>query len=334
MKKLVISNFISIVSTAIILICINAYANTSINSEDVLYYGNTIQDSIDDLYDKSSYGDAVSGNILEGKKALIQGNKIIGTMIDLSNTIQTATTSTADRTKSAYKWDSGIVIAPGNGYWGNWDWSKSAIKVPAADFGGAATSSVLSGQTFTSSNGLKQTGTMANWSNTIQTASTSTPSGKSAGQFSLYRVNGSNIEVIPAYGYYGAWDWSKEIIKVPVPANQNSGTYTYAANSTGGTVDLGATNTYRYVNASNVYAKGKADGIDFTLVLSYQICLGWNGNTGYGCKDGSTTIKRKSGQTTISSTGGSNTSISESWNGTYYINSNITNIKVSSFTIN
>ena len=51
--------------------------------------------------------------------------------------------------------------------------------------------------------------------------------------------------------------------------NTNSGTYTYAANSTGGTVDLGATNTYRYVNAANVYAKGKADaGISFTKLAS------------------------------------------------------------------
>ena len=42
--------------------------------------------------------------------------------------------------------------------------------------------------------------------------------------------------------------------------NTNSATYTYASGSTGGTIDLGANNTYRYVNASNVYAKGKADG--------------------------------------------------------------------------
>ena len=38
-------------------------------------------------------------------------------------------------------------------------------------------------------------------------------------------------------------------------------TYTYASGSTGGTVDLGARNNYRYVNASNVYSKGKGDGV-------------------------------------------------------------------------
>ena len=40
----------------------------------------------------------------------------------------------------------------------------------------------------------------------------------------------------------------------------STATYTYAANSTGGTVDMGARNNYRYVNAANVYAKGKSDG--------------------------------------------------------------------------
>lgn len=46
---------------------------------------------------------------------------------------------------------------------------------------------------------------------------------------------------------------------VAVP-NSNSGTYTFPANDTGGTKDLGVANTYRYVNAGNVYNKGKADG--------------------------------------------------------------------------
>lgn len=45
-----------------------------------------------------------------------------------------------------------------------------------------------------------------------------------------------------------------------VKANANTQTYTYPANSTGATVDLGASNLYRYVNAANVYNKGKADG--------------------------------------------------------------------------
>ena len=50
---------------------------------------------------------------------------------------------------------------------------------------------------------------------------------------------------------------------VAVP-NSNSGTYNFPANDTGGTKDLGVTNTYRYVNASNVYNKGVANGRSFS----------------------------------------------------------------------
>ena len=41
----------------------------------------------------------------------------------------------------------------------------------------------------------------------------------------------------------------------------STATYTYASGSTGGTVDMGARNNYRYVNAQNVYSKGKTDGV-------------------------------------------------------------------------
>lgn len=55
-------------------------------------------------------------------------------------------------------------------------------------------------------------------------------------------------------------DSGKYLSKVTVNKYPNaSGTYTYPANSTGGTYDMGATNNLRYVNATNVYNKGKAD---------------------------------------------------------------------------
>ena len=50
--------------------------------------------------------------------------------------------------------------------------------------------------------------------------------------------------------------------------NSNSGTYTFPANDTGGTKDLGAANSYRYVNAQNVYNKGKADAETNVVVAS------------------------------------------------------------------
>lgn len=109
----------------------------------------------------------------------------------------------------------------------------------------ATAEQILSGQTAWV-NGVKLTGTMLN-----QGAKTAT-------------INPGGSYTIPA-GYHNGSG------KITANPNQNSGTYTYAANSTGGTVDLGVNNTYRYVNATNVYNKGKADGLKVktdTLTLS------------------------------------------------------------------
>ena len=62
----------------------------------------------------------------------------------------------------------------------------------------------------------------------------------------------SNQTVTPSTG--------KVLTSVTVKPQAQSATYTYASGDTGGTKDLGATNNYRYVNASNVYNKGKQDG--------------------------------------------------------------------------
>ena len=50
----------------------------------------------------------------------------------------------------------------------------------------------------------------------------------------------------------------------------STATYTFASGSTGSTVDLGANNNYRYINAVNVYNKGKADST-FTFSNLYSI---------------------------------------------------------------
>lgn len=51
----------------------------------------------------------------------------------------------------------------------------------------------------------------------------------------------------------------KRYVDTTAVPNANSSTYTFPANDLGGTKDLGSTNTYRYVNAENVRAKGIAD---------------------------------------------------------------------------
>ena len=68
-----------------------------------------------------------------------------------------------------------------------------------------------------------------------------------------YTINPGGSQTIPA-GYHSGSG------TVTANANQNSGTYTFASGSAGATVDMGINNTYRYVNATNVYSAGQANG--------------------------------------------------------------------------
>ena len=58
----------------------------------------------------------------------------------------------------------------------------------------------------------------------------------------------------------------------------STATYTFASGSTGSTVDLGANNNYRYINATNVYNKGKADG---TASKRLEVFIMANYNTSF-----------------------------------------------------
>ena len=115
--------------------------------------------------------------------------------------------------------------------------------------GTANAAQVLSGYTFSSANGSNIKGTMANRSSTIQTATTDA----SNQQKSCYRINGGYIEVVPAIGYWGTWNWAASCIKIPVStaasvaatySGQNIVTHNDNGTSTG---TYGTTN---YVNMS------------------------------------------------------------------------------------
>ena len=129
----------------------------------------------------------------------------------------------------------------------------STFKTFRQPTGNAGTGDVLSGKTFANANGDAYTGTMTNRGAVSQT------------------INPGGSYTIPA-GYHNGSG------KVTANPNQNSGTYTYGSGSTGGTVDMGANNTYRYVNASNVYNKGKSDGQG--SVRNTSVCTNIN-NTHY-----------------------------------------------------
>lgn len=114
--------------------------------------------------------------------------------------------------------------------------------------GNASNGHVLSGKTYYNTSLTKQTGTMANRSSTIQTATIST-SNQSA---SCYRINGSNIEIIPAIGYWGSWDWAKSCIRVPTSSAIK---YAFGTATPAGTTNL----TYTFENDTS--STGSYEGI-------------------------------------------------------------------------
>lgn len=101
-----------------------------------------------------------------------------------------------------------------------------------ANYGNVSASDVLSGKTALSK-GIKINGSMVN-----RGAVTST-------------IIPGESYTIPA-GYHDG--------KGVVTASANSEVYTFPSESIGSTIDLGANNLYRYVNADNVYSKGLSDG--------------------------------------------------------------------------
>ena len=159
---------------------------------------------------KGSLGNATTANVLNGATFTSEnGVKLTGTMPSYTSGSQAVTTSGKWGFSTQYgAWE----YIPNNGYYSTAHWLNIPWATIKGSLGTATTGNVLSGTTFTSTNGIKLTGTMANRSSTIQTATTST-SNTSA---SCYRVNGSNVEIVPALGYWGTWDWSKSCIKIPV----------------------------------------------------------------------------------------------------------------------
>ena len=189
---------------------------------------------------KAKLGTASTENVLSGITfSSTNGVKLTGTMATLStadwngdkvnkqvNATSTVVGNASDNDKSTEYVYFGIEK---NKYTGDNQW----VRAKAADLRKTLTSSanagagqILSGYT-AYVKGNKLTGTMANRSSTIQTATTNT-SNTSA---SCYRINGSNIEVVPAIGYWGTWDWTKSCIKIPTTATLKSVTYTVNVSS-------------------------------------------------------------------------------------------------------
>lgn len=154
------------------------------------------------------------------------------------------------------------TIAVPKGYW-NWSYAESSVYIPAETktvtpsgsaqtveptdgnmlksvsvkavslSGDAGVANVLEDKTFYSSSLTKKTGTMTNRGAVSKT------------------LNPSGSYTIPS-GYHNG--------DGKVTANANTGRYTFPTGSKGEEKDLKADNTYRYVEATNVYSQGVADG--------------------------------------------------------------------------
>ena len=172
---------------------------------------------------------AEAKNILIGKTAYVNGSKVTGTlpnrsvynsltgnMVSLNSTNYSSVAVSKTDENYAYHWmnnSDGItrlcVQVPGGLYGGPEGYGEGGdgyVGIPVTKFGTATSSSVLSGTSFTSKDGLSISGTMANKSGATVSATTVTESGTNA------------LISIPANGYYD----TNSKISVPIETIKNN----------------------------------------------------------------------------------------------------------------
>ena len=109
---------------------------------------------------KGSLGNATTANVLKGATFTSEnGVKLTGTMPSYTSGSQAVTTSGKWGFSTKYgAWE----YIPNNGYYSTGHWLNIPWATIKGSLGTATTGNVLSGTTFTSTNGIKLTGTMAN----------------------------------------------------------------------------------------------------------------------------------------------------------------------------
>ena len=154
------------------------------------------------------------------------------------------------------------VYIPANAYYTTSHWLNIPWDTIKGSLGTASTGNVLTGYSFTSQNGIKLSGAMRNYTNTIQTATTDASNQSK----SCYRINGDYIEVVPAIGYWGTWNWGASCIKVPrstaisVAQEQNSTGSTNSNKQTSFTVSA---NTGKHYVITSIISRANSNASQF-----------------------------------------------------------------------
>ena len=152
-------------------------------------------------------GDVNTSGVLQGSTFSSKyGVKLTGTMKSHTSGGTAGTNFGVDNNDGAW------LYIPENGYYSTGAWVNIPISGLKTKLGTAAQASVLTGSTFSSSVGVRASGTMKDYSSTIQTATTS----GSDNTKSCYRINNGYIEICPAKGYWGWTAWDKSCIRIPV----------------------------------------------------------------------------------------------------------------------
>ena len=205
-----------------------------------------------------------AANLLSGQTAYGKnGTKYTGTMANRGAVSASITTSGGSYTIPAgYHNGSGKITGPTLG-----GLIGSNVNLTNAAY-------LVSGQTAYGKNGTKYSGTMKNYSSSIQYATTDASNQAK----SCYRINGSNIDVVPAIGYWGNWNWDQSCIKVPLSAATSgirTNTFSYSVHTTN--------YNYNYAGEWTVPATG----------TYYMVLLGTcnqSGTFGFRGVSGNTTI--------------------------------------------